>query len=81
MKQNNLEYENEQLKARNEFLERMVKGLKLHNQQITEERNKLCEELNHIKSMSMFEFGNTYASSESLEADGHRFARALLGGK
>ena len=35
MKQNNLEYENEQLKARNEFLERMVKGLKLHNQQIT----------------------------------------------
>lgn len=77
----NLIIENEELRARNEFLERMVRGLKLHNHQITEERNKLCDELNHIKSISMFEFGNTYASSESLEADGHAFARALLGGK
>ena len=73
--------ENESLKARNEFLERCVRGLKLHNHELTEERNKLCDELNHIKSMSMFEFGNTYTSSESLEADGHAFARALLGGK
>lgn len=73
--------QNKELKARNEFLERMVNGLKLHNHELTKERNKLCEELNHIKSMSMFEFGNTYASSESLEADGHAFARALLGGK
>jgi hypothetical protein len=71
--------ENEQLKARNEFLQRMVNGLKLHNHQLTEERNKYCEELDKIKSMSMFEFGNTYCSSESLEADGHAFARSLLG--
>ena len=77
----NLLIENESLKARNEFLERCVNGLKLHNQELTKERNALCDELNHIKSMSMFEFGNTYASSESLEADGHAFAKALLGGK
>ena len=77
----NLIIENEALKARNEFLERCVRGLKLHNHELTEERNKLCNELNTIKSMSMFEFGNTYASSESLEADGHAFAKALLGGK
>ena len=36
-------------------------------------------ELKDIKSMSMFEFGNTYCSTESLEADGHAFARSLLG--
>lgn len=56
-------------------------GLKLNNQELTKERNALVDELNHIKSMSMFEFGNTYTSSESLEADGRAFARALLGGK
>ena len=88
MKEINLEQQNQELRARNEFLERMVNGLKLHNHEITEECNRLCEhnmelskELQDIKQMSMFEFGNTYCSSESLEADGHAFARALLGGK
>ena len=81
MKEINLEQENEALKARNEFLERCVRALKLNNAKITLERNTAIEELQHIKQMSMFEFGNTYCSSESLEADGHAFARALLGGK
>lgn len=39
----------------------------------------LEEELEEIKSMSMFEFGNKYCSNESLEADGHAFAKSLLG--
>lgn len=63
---------------------RFIESLKLHNKDLTVERNKLCEkcmeqskELQNIKKMSMFEFGNTYCTSESLEADGHAFARAL----
>ena len=84
----NLIIENESLKARNEFLEQMVNGLKLNLHQCTVECDKLCEhimelskELQDIKQMSMFEFGNTYCSNESLEADGHAFAKSLLGGK
>ena len=100
-----LRAENEELQARNEFLQRMCNGVKLNNHQLTEERNKLCDrcmeqsrklqevseenqsirlendflqkELTDIKEMSMFEFGNRYCSSESLEADGHAFARSL----
>ena len=75
------------LRARNDFLERCVNGLKLHNHQITQERNQSIEkmlelqrELSDIKELSMFEFGNKFCSEESLEEDGHRFARALLGG-
>lgn len=63
-----------------------IRALKLNNSALTVERNKLCDkcmaqsrELKDIKSMSMFEFGNTYCSTESLEADGHAFARSLLG--
>ena len=63
---------------------RFIKALKLSNSQITLERNKLCDkcnrqakELHDIKNMSMFEFGNRYCTSESLEADGHAFARSL----
>ena len=88
MKEINLEQENEQLRARNEFLQRMVNGLKLNLHQCKVESDKLCErnmelsrELQTIKQMSMFEFGNTYCSNESLEADGHAFAKSLLGGK
>ena len=66
-----------ELKSRNDFLQRMVNGLKLNNSALTLERNQLVDELQTIKGMSMFEFGNTYCSSESLEADGHAFARAL----
>lgn len=83
-----LQKQNEELKARNLFLERCVESLKLTQGKLTIERNKAIErnlelsrELQDIKQMSMFEFGNTYCSSESLEADGHAFAKALLGGK
>ena len=69
--------ENESLKARNEFLERKVNALRLNNAELTRERNKLNTELMEIKSMGMFEFGNTYCSDDSLEASGRAFARAL----
>ena len=72
--------DNEALNERNEFLERKCNALFLNNRALTEERNRLQAELDRIKSMSMFEFGNTYASDESLEADGRAFAKALLGG-
>lgn len=79
----------EQLEARNLFLEQCVEGLKLNLSKTTIERNELCnrvnklsKELQDIKEMSMFEFGNRYCSQESLEADGHAFARSLgIGGK
>ena len=72
--------DNEALHERNEFLERKCNALMLNNQALTKERNRLQAELDRIKSMSMFEFGNTYATNEQLEADGKAFARALLGG-
>ena len=81
MKKNNLEQQNEALKARNEFLERMVNGLKLNLRQTTDERNAAIDELNRIKGMSMFEFSNNYCTVEQQEADGRAFAKALLGGK
>ena len=66
--------------------ERMVNGLRVNLQATTAERNRLCDkcnaqskELQNIKQLSMFEFGNLYCSNESLEADGHAFARSLLG--
>ena len=81
-----LKDENEQLKAQIVFLqnkldikERVLTGCKLNNSSLTTERNQLQAELDSIKSMSMFEFGNTYCSDESLEADGKLFAHSLLG--
>ena len=67
------------LSYENERKTRFIKALKLNNSALTLERNQLVEELDSIKSMGMFEFGNRYCSSESLEADGHAFARSLLG--
>lgn len=72
--------ENEALEARNEFLEKCVKALKLNLSKTTQERNDAIDKLHKIQQMSMFEFGNRYCSQESLEADGHAFARSLLGG-
>jgi len=74
-----LEEEIESLRAENKRLNRFIKALKLNNSALTLERNQLVDELDSIKSMSMFEFGNRYCSSESLEADGHAFPRSLLG--
>ena len=75
---------NEELQVRNEFLEKCVSSLKLNLSKTTIERNQYCERINQlsrelqdIKGLSMFEFGNLYCSSESLEADGHAFARSL----
>ena len=75
---------NKELARKTDRQTRFIEALKLHNSELTIERNKLCDkcmtqsrELKDIKSMSMFEFGNTYCSTESLEADGHAFARSL----
>ena len=66
-----LEKENEELKLDNDFLNRKVEGARFRI-------DSLRRELEDIKNMSMFEFGNTYCDSESLEADGHALARSLL---
>ena len=69
----------EDLECKVDRLNRMKQGLRINNSALTLERNTLLDELNRIKSMSMFEFGNTYCSDESLAADGKAFARSLLG--
>ena len=71
----------EDLEYQVDKLNRMKNGLRINNSALTLERNTLLDELTRIKNMSMFEFGNTYCSSESLEADGHAFARSLGVGK
>lgn len=75
---------NDELSRKTNRQSRFIRALKLQNSQITLERNRLCDrcmaqtkELQDIKSLSMFEFGNLYCTSESLEADGHAFARSL----
>ena len=61
---------------------RFINALKLNLSKTTQERNQLCDKLHEIQNLSMFEFGNRYCSQESLEADGHAFARSLgIGGK
>ena len=67
------------LLSENSRLRHMKNGVKLSNSKLTIERNKLLNELDRIKSMSMFEFANTYCSSESLEEAGHMLAKDLLG--
>lgn len=75
---------NRELAQRCERQTRFIKALKLNLSKTTLERNEFCDkanrlnkELQDIKGLSMFEFGNLYCSSESLEADGHAFARSL----
>lgn len=61
---------------------RFINALKLNLSKTTQERNQLYDKLHEIQNLSMFEFGNRYCSQESLEADGHAFARSLgIGGK
>lgn len=69
----------DKLARKTERQNKFIKALKINNSQLSVERNNLQNELDKIKSMSMFEFGNKYASDESLEADGRAFARSLLG--
>jgi len=86
---------NEELQARNEFLERCVEALKLNLSAVTIERNKLVDKVHfldqkcnayhkevlEITSMDMWEFANLYCSEAQLEEAGHQLARSLLGGK
>ena len=67
------------LLSENLRLRKMKNGVKLNNSKLTIERNKLQSELDSIKSMSMFEFANTFCSNESLEEAGHMLAKDLLG--
>ena len=70
----------DKLARKTERQNRFIKALKINNSQLSVERNNLQNELDKIKSMSMFEFGNKYASDKSLEADDKAFAKSLLGG-
>ena len=67
------------LLSENSRLRHMKNEVKLNNSKLTIERNKLLNELDRIKSMNMFEFGNKYCSTEDLKEAGHQFARDLLG--
>lgn len=67
----------DELARKTERQTRFIRALKLNNGALTIERNRLQTELDQIKSLSMFEFGNRFCSKESLEADGHAFARSL----
>ena len=75
---------NRELAVKCERQTSFIKALKLSNSKLTLERNDLCDkvtalsrELQDIKQLSMFEFGNIYCSSESLEDAGHALARSL----
>lgn len=77
-----LEEENQNLRDQLSRTSRFKMGLKLQNRKLTEERNRLVEELDTIKSMGMFEFGNTYCTDSQLEEAGHALARSFgIGGK
>jgi FtsZ-binding cell division protein ZapB len=65
-----LEKENEELKADNEFLIRKVEGARFRI-------DSLRRELEDIKNMSMFEFANKYCNDSELEEAGHQLARSL----
>ena len=68
---------NRELAIKNERQTRFIKALKINNSALTIERNKLVEELNHIKAMGMFEFANTYCNEQDHIDAGHAFARSL----
>lgn len=88
-----LQKQNEELQARNEFLQRMVNALKLNNRALTEERNKLCDK-NTILSGDLAYFQSRCAELEDKldnvslwdlseaeqEKAGRALARSLLGG-
>ena len=69
--------ENEELQARNDFLQKMCNGVKLNNSKLTQERNNAVDELNRIKALGMYEFADKYCTSDELEEAGHQLARSL----
>ena len=75
-----LERELKHAQWESQFQKRKVEGMKFREDNLRRQVRELESELESIKDMSMFEFGNAYCSDESLEADGKAFARALLGG-
>lgn len=78
-----VKHQEEKIQALNNTISSITRrklGLKLNNRQLTDERNALIDELDTIKRMSMFEFGNKYCTDDSLTEDGKAFAKALLGG-
>lgn len=72
-----------------------LKDLLIHVQDLEEENSRLNfllsisrkrvyeleTELDNIKSMSMFEFANTYNTPEQQAEAGHQLAKSLLGGE
>lgn len=74
-----LERELQDAKWEANFSKRKVEGMRMARQSQYSRINELETELDDIKSMSMFEFGNLFCSDESLEKDGRAFARSLLG--
>ena len=61
---------NEELEARNEFLQRQVKAARFRN-------TELRRELDRVTSLGMFEFANEFCNDSQLEDAGHAFARSL----
>ena len=59
------------------YTRRHFNVLRMKNRKLTEELNAVRAELEEIKGMDMFEFGNTYCSDDDLEDAGHAFARSL----
>ena len=70
---------NKILAGRVERQARFIRALKANNEQLTEERNELLDELQSIKGLSMYEFANKYCSEEDHIEAGHALARSLLG--
>ena len=87
-----IQEQNEELKARNEFLERCVEALKLNLSAVTLERNKLVDKVHfldqkcnayhkevlEITHMGMWDFADKYCSDSQVEADARLFAKELL---
>ena len=76
-----LEKENEELRAKNTALKRDYEDF-YEKEYLTriDECNRLWGELFTIKHMSMFEFAAKYCKDEELEDAGRQFAKELLGG-
>ncbi len=72
-----LEKENKEPQARNDFLQKMCNGVKLNNSKLTQERNNAIDELNRIKALGMYEFADKYCTSDELKEAGHQLARSL----
>lgn len=57
----------------------LINRLKINNQNLTNERNQVVDELNRIKSMGVFEFAENYCTPDQQVEAGHQLARQLLG--